>query len=196
MARSPRRRKASAVDLFVGLAFIGALVRVLRLGWTPLFVVLGILLAFAWYARVWGARSHRPGVLWSAPANVPRYMVDSPARFPALRLAPRWRSWLIMGQCGGKLVLNQDGVTWLCRRWMSFGVRTASGRIDLSWNEVDSVDVQRAVGKLPGLGGVVVIRLADGVVLACEFLGSQPALRAALSQLHIRRADTPDTEPD
>lgn len=196
MARSPRRRKASFVDLFVGVAFVGALVRVLRLGWMPFFVVLGILLAFAWYARVWGARSHRPGVLWSAPVNVPRHMLDIPARFPSLRLAPQWRTWLILGQCGGKLVLNKDGVTWHCRRWMSFGVRTASGRIDLPWNEVDSVDVQRAVGKLPGLGGLVVIRLADGVVLAGEFLGSQTALRAALSQLHIASPDMPDTDRD
>src|SRR5205085_2624395 len=99
------------------------------------FVVLGILLAFAWYARVWGAGSHRPGVLWSAPVNVPRYMLDYPARFTTLRLAPQWRSWLIMGRVGGKLILSHDGVTWLCRRWMSFGVRTASGRLVLPWSD-------------------------------------------------------------
>lgn len=196
MARSPRRRKTSAIEWLTAVAFVGALARVFWLGWTPFFVVLGILLACAWYARVWGARSHRPGVLWSAPVNAPRYMLDNPARFPRLRLAPRWRSWLIMGQLGGKLILNQHGVTWLCRRWMSFGVRTSSGRIELPWTEIESVDVQRAVGKIPGLGGVVVIRLADGVVLACEFLGSQTALRAALAQLHIPSPDTADTEPD
>lgn len=195
MAESPRRRRASAVDWLVGVAFVAALVRVLRLGWTPFFVVLGILLAFVWYARVWGARSHRPGVLWSAPVNMPRYMLDDPARFTALRLTARWRSWLIMGRIGGLLILNQDGVTWLCRRWMSFGVRTASGRIDLPWSEIDSVDIQRAVGKLPGLGGVVVIRLVDGVVLACEFLGSQTAVRAALAKLDVHGPDTPNAEP-
>lgn len=195
MAGSPHRRKPSAMEWLAGVAIVGSFVRVLWLGWTPFFVLLGILLAFAWYARVWGARSHRAGVLWSAPVNVPRYMLDYPALFTDLRLAPQWRSWLIMGRVGGRLILNQDGVTWLCRRWMSFGVPTASGRIHMPWSEIDSVDVQRAVGKIPGLGGVVVIRLADAVVLACEFLGSQPALRAALAELNISGPHTPDTRP-
>jgi uncharacterized protein (DUF486 family) len=197
MARFPRRRKASAIEWVAGVAFVSVVLRVVSHGWTLFFVVLGILLAFAWYARVWSARSHRSGVLWSASVNLPRYMLAHPAsRFTELRLAPQWRSWLIMGHVGGKLILNQDGVTWLCRRWMSFGVRTASGRIQLPWSEIDSVDIQRAVGKIPGLGGVIVITLADGWVLAGEFLGSAPALRAALAQRHVRGRDTPgDVEP-
>ena len=195
MVGSPRRRRTAAVEWVGGFAFVGALVRVLSHGWTPFFVVLGILMAFFWYARVWSARSQRAGVLWSASVNLFRYMLDHPAgRFTDARLAPQWRSWLIMGHVGGKLILSQDGVTWLSRRWMSFGVRTASGRIQLPWSEIDSVDVQRAVGKIPGLGGVVVITLADGWVLAGEFLGSQTALRRVLEQLHVPGSDTPDTE--
>jgi hypothetical protein len=170
----------AAVVLTWTLIIASILLRIWLTGWTAFFIAVAVILVCGVYARVWTVRSRPVGTSWWAPTSFQRRLLDDPARFPGVKLSAKWRAALVSGTVAGRLIVSADGIRWLGSRWLLGGLSTASGRVELPWPLISQVTVEGAPGKLPWIGGLVVITLTDGFVLEGEFLCSPSALRAVL----------------
>jgi hypothetical protein len=149
-------------------------------GWVLLAGLVCMLVAAWVYARLWTVHRLPAGVVWRALASFERRQLDDASRFPNLRLGAarpsRWRADKVVGT----LMVDAKGLLWLPRRGPIWGTKV-SGRVRVTWSDLVDVRVARAPGKIPGLGGLVVIETEDQPALSGEFLGSGPALRRVLT---------------
>lgn len=83
----------------------------------------------------------------------------------------------------GRMTIGPEGIRWRPNRWWSVGFAMAKGSFLIPWSDIAETTVENAAGKVSSLGGNIMIRLRhNNWLLSGEFLGSQDALREALTR--------------
>ena len=133
------------------------------------------------YARLTG-RSRRPskGLYWRGYISFMESSLTNRQLFPNIQFQERTGGWGRKGLSSGTCEVRNTGIHWLSGGWATPQTEV-SGSFDLPWSAVDAAAATRLAGKFPGLGGRVVLTLADDAgVLEGEFLGSVRGLSKAL----------------
>ncbi len=133
-------------------------------------IVLGI--------TAWSLGSRRRGVLWRGLVSFSEDDLGGSPAFPHLVRTPK-SSVGRRGLSGGRLEVRQDGIHWSAGSLLTPGCEI-SGQFVLPWVEVEAIDIGRAPGKLPFLGGTLTVSLTGEQVVRGEFLGQRRALTQAL----------------
>jgi hypothetical protein len=174
------RRRSVQLRLFAALvltvrAAVGGLSNLLWVFGSVAFMILAITL----YVDMWTTRRHAGGtVFWRG------HMLFDPYRlsqvFPAVQIGRGSPAMLTAGKAGGRFEVRADGLHWRGR--CGSQSESGSGEFTIAWNQLGAATVMNAPGKIRWLGGLLEMEIVGGSVpLTGEFLGSQSALRAAIS---------------
>lgn len=172
--RSVQLRLLAALVLTVRAA-LGGISNLLWIFGSVVFTILFVTL----YVDIWTTRRHADGsVFWRA------HMLFDPYRlsqvFPPVRIGQGSPAMLTAGRVGGRFEVRAEGLHW--RRRGSARIESGSDGFTIPWAQLGSATVTNAPGKIPWLGGLLELWLADGTApLVGEFLGSQRALQTAIS---------------
>lgn len=126
----------------------------------------------------WSRSGRRRGVFWRGLVSFSENDLQSSPAFPHLVRTPR-PSLGRRGLSGGRLEVQHDGIHWSAGSPLTPGSEI-TGQFVLPWTEVQAIDIGRASGKLPFLGGTLTISLAGEQVVRGEFLGQRRVLTQAL----------------
>ena len=149
-----------------------------------IFLVLAIPYAYA--EGVGRRRRKRRGLYWKGFVTFQEApLLAYKGLFPEVTLRNRWEFYKPSGSCAGKAEVRDTGIRW---KTGALGTPTSqvTGKFELGWADIQSVEIGLIPGKNNFLGGSIVLTLSNGRgELEGEFIGSRRVVQDALDAARL-----------